>query len=344
MTTFKAARDAESGAIARFKDAQRETLGATAIHVTRAAREGDRSKLMKILHASTNAMTENAESINGVLAVFAAGISNPRQVKAWQSKVQHGLVVRVNMGEKSGWTGEAGHATEYKGFDGSELFKYMQTQTKVDWAKRANNVLYSAIASKLDAMLSLPAGNIAHDAIDISSEVTHAYGQLSYATTWRVLGKLAFKAALFEKYATEEPVTVGLVEHVQVTTNKLTRMRDAYDYKDNQAVAIAGDHYNMVALEDIKEEERKLDSWEYAHSQWLALQPLVDEYNANQVWADEEFKMPSSVNLEEVQTKQGQDTVQRLVRYSMSREVVDFLNNIDMPKAQREAALNALMA
>lgn len=304
-----AIRDAETKIIKEFAKKRAELLDAMAYQVARYSRQRDMSTVMKLFHAAKNVLEARAEKTNADLATIASGVSNPKFI--WTSKVQQPLVVRVELGDQSGMTGEAGRETEYKGFEGDEIVTFFMSQKKNYWGQRAGRFILGMLMNEL--------------------------GISSYKELWSTIGQVSFGAALFQEYASYEMDEHGC--HV-VVTDKLIKMKNDLKEKEQGLSATNSNHYNEVSADEIREYEKRLDDWESKYEIWQGkVGKLVAEYNATNEWAGLEIRLPVG-ELQDMHQWQRQSTVEGLQQAAI--ETAEFTARLQTKAEEAEAAFQAL--
>ena len=339
LRTFEAARDSESEVIAAYKNGNRELLSRAALAIVRSSKAKDKGKIMKIIHAVAKGMDANAEAINGVLATFASAISTERFT--WTSKVQHALVAKVDMGDRTKLSEEYGLDTEYKGFDGTPLVHYLLSFSKEDWARKAVASIYRELCDTLRPILEQDGTLEQHACGFTSRQLTASWsGSLDWKIVWTSLARVSFRSSAYEKYVVEDEALYEGSEPPKVTA-KLNRLKLRHTKVDDDG-AVIGDHYNIERFEDILAERRKIDLWAVCHELWPTFKPLVDEYNEVAAWGGLSSTMPTG-DIAEYEQSVAKATIEKLQDNSVDEQILAFMATLNANQAEQEKAVANLV-
>lgn len=292
-----AVRNVEQRFLREFRAERNELLDKMAYQVTVSARQKDKSRLMKLFHGARHVLEANAEHINGELSTLSAGVSTPRFT--WSPKDQSPLVVRVNLGEKSGMTGEAGYETEFKGFKGEEIVTFFMAQQKDYWARRSGFMLLRELMAELEVA--------------------------TYKEVWSSVGRIATGAALCKEYVTFD-------SRGEPSTERMGKMKESIWRRENDVSYGCTNHYVEQSAEELREYIAKVESWVEAADKWKGkIGKIVGEYNAIMEWAGEEIRLPTG-ELQAMHEWQRKATVDGMT--SAAEETADFRANLAASKAE----------
>lgn len=332
---IEAALKAEGTMLADFRMQRNALLDRVSVAIIKAIKGKDRSKVMQIFHAASKALNANAEQVNGVLEEFAGQLANSA-FRKWTPKVQHALTQRVQLGESTDMTtGDF----EYKGFDGDEVVPFLMTWTKEKWVKRANRKLYDEIASMvIEIIMAADGDRVASEAVVLSPEaIEYRYGQLSAKTMFRVVGSIATKAALFEKYAYVSDEGI-------YTTRTIERMKDSIERREGDIAYASSNHYVQESADELEDKRTQLASWELATALWAELKPLVEDYNTNMelLPEDERYPLPTG-DLQEIEERQFTGLMESLNKSVDCEQSTEFHNKLKQAAEDAAATLDALL-
>lgn len=331
---LQASLKAEGDMLAAYRMQRNQILDRVAVAIIEAIKRKDRTKVMRIFHAASKHLNASAEQINGVLDEFAGQMAHV--FRKWTPKTQHAITQRVQLGEATKMeTGDF----EYKGFDGEAVVPYLMTWGKEKWAKRANRVLYNKIANMVEEIIHEADGDkVAMEAVVLSpNAIEYQYEQLKAKVMFRVIGSIATKAALFDKYA-------FLDDRDMPTTNAIQRLEDSIERREGDIAYASSNHYVQESADELAMKRVQLASWELSSALWEQLRPLVDEYNTNMelLPEDERYPLPTG-DLQEIEERQYRGLMETLNKSTDCEKSEAFHKKLKEAAQDAAATLDALL-